>query len=72
MILCMLLRVFQSAEMKGKLLHGTTVHYVSLNSQIFETPVQIQTSSVIPPNPHALRRMVITDMKPAVQRRVCN
>lgn len=52
----------KDAQVKGKVLHD-----VSLYTQFHEPSVQIQTSPIIPLNPHRLRRMVITDMRPAVQ-----
>lgn len=58
----MLWHVFQTAQVKGKVLFA----WRSLYAQIHEPSVQSQTSPVIPLNPHTLHRMVITDMKPVV------
>lgn len=44
----------------------------ALYVETHQPSVHFQTSPVIPFNPHTLQRIVITDMKPPVQSRVCN
>lgn len=59
---------FQTAQVK----ENSYLYDVSLNALIHEPSIQIQASPIIPLNPHTLHRMVITDMKPAVQSGACN